>query len=288
MNFSVIIPAYNAERFLGEAIESVLRQTEPPSEVLVVNDGSSDGTERVARSFGSRVALISQANAGVAAARNVGAARAAHEWLAFLDADDAWRPEKLAYQKRVLREESSYSCLTQIQHASSTLEPRELSSGTSVDLRAMIFHAPDCAPTTPSSLVVARRLFDQIRGFDSRFQTLADWDLVLRLRLAGPMAFVNEPLVLYRRHDSNMSRAVALLDRETTVLMDKIFGELPLPHHLTTLERAARAYNDRVVAASLWVAGDRRTAALRAMRCAFRSPREGVALIRRFAASWGK
>lgn len=93
---SVVIPAHNAERFLAEAVASVRAQTWPAAEIIVVDDGSTDETARLAEQLGLKV--LSQAQAGAGAARNRGAEAATGEWLAFLDADDLWVPEKLAYQ----------------------------------------------------------------------------------------------------------------------------------------------------------------------------------------------
>ena len=92
---SVVIPAYNAERFIGEAIESVLAQTHPPFEVVVVDDGSTDATATVARGYPG-VTLIQRENGGIGAARNTGVAAATGDWLAFLDADDTWPPDRLS------------------------------------------------------------------------------------------------------------------------------------------------------------------------------------------------
>lgn len=93
-----IIPAWNAERYLGEALESVLAQTCPAGEIIVVDDGSTDGTARVAESFGEPVRCVRQQNAGAPAARNRGVREARGELIAFTDADDLWHPEKLARQ----------------------------------------------------------------------------------------------------------------------------------------------------------------------------------------------
>ena len=95
---TTIIPAFNAERYILEAIESALSQSYSNHEVVVVNDGSTDGTQQIVDSFGSRIRGIQQANSGPARSRNLGNSVAKGEWLAFLDADDTWHPQKLELQ----------------------------------------------------------------------------------------------------------------------------------------------------------------------------------------------
>lgn len=95
---TVIIPAYNREQYVGEAIRSALEQTRTPNEIIVVDDGSSDGTAAVARSFGGIVRCLSQKNGGCASARNHGVNEAKGDLLAFLDSDDQWVPQKLEWQ----------------------------------------------------------------------------------------------------------------------------------------------------------------------------------------------
>ena len=102
--FSVIIPTYNRENFVGRAIASVLRQDVTDYEIIVVDDGSSDGTQGVLADFGDAVTSIYQDNAGVSAARNAGILRAAGEWLAFLDSDDEWLPGYLGAQSNQIEQ----------------------------------------------------------------------------------------------------------------------------------------------------------------------------------------
>jgi len=104
---SAVIPAYNAEQYVGRAIESVLQQTRPAEEVIVVDDGSTDGTAAVVEDYGSKVRLIKQSNAGASEARNMGIKSAKSQWIAFLDADDEWLPEKLKVQMAHLRRNSN-------------------------------------------------------------------------------------------------------------------------------------------------------------------------------------
>jgi glycosyltransferase involved in cell wall biosynthesis len=101
LSYSVVIPAYNAERTLSESVESVVRQALPPLEIIVVDDGSSDSTAAVAQGFGG-VRVITQANAGPGSALNAGIAAAGGDVLAFLDADDVWMPDAMEGQVEVL------------------------------------------------------------------------------------------------------------------------------------------------------------------------------------------
>ena len=95
IRISAVIPAYNCEKYIGRAIQSVLSQTRPVDEIIVVDDGSTDTTAEIVRSFGDKVKLIQQENAGECAARNTGIKAASCQWVAFLDADDEWLPEKI-------------------------------------------------------------------------------------------------------------------------------------------------------------------------------------------------
>lgn len=99
---SVVIPAYNAEKCLGETLASVLAQTRPADEILVIDDGSQDDTEKIAKSFGSSIRYIRQANQGIAGARNTGIREARSEWIALLDHDDLMLPDKLQKQMSII------------------------------------------------------------------------------------------------------------------------------------------------------------------------------------------
>lgn len=110
--FSVVIPAFNAAATLARAIESVRAQSWAAHEILVVNDGSTDGTADVARQFGETVRLIRQKNSGVSVARNAGAAMATGDWLAFLDADDWYAPDRIRLHAEWIAEGASLDCLT--------------------------------------------------------------------------------------------------------------------------------------------------------------------------------
>ena len=103
MTITVVIPAYNSEKYIARAIDSVLTQTHKPDEIIVVDDGSTDNTSEIARKYEPSVKLIQQQNAGASVARNTGIEAATSEWIAFLDADDEWLPEKLKLQTEHLK-----------------------------------------------------------------------------------------------------------------------------------------------------------------------------------------
>ena len=110
--FSVVIPAFNAEKTLARAIESVRAQSWPAHEIIVVDDGSTDASAEVAAAFGAEVRLLRQANSGVSAARNAGAMAATGDWLAFLDADDWYAPDRLRLHAEWIAGDATLDCLT--------------------------------------------------------------------------------------------------------------------------------------------------------------------------------
>src|SRR5712664_390476 len=114
---SCIIPVFNGERYLREALDSILAQTHRPVEIIVADDGSSDGTAAVVASYGDHVHYLHQPNAGPAAARNLGLSAARGEFVAFLDADDLWHPEKLVHQRARFQARPELDlCVTHVQN----------------------------------------------------------------------------------------------------------------------------------------------------------------------------
>jgi len=195
---SVIIPVYNGERYLGEAIESVLGQTYRPLELLVVDDGSTDGSADVASSY-PEVSYMYQTNQGHGAAKNAGAAAARGEFLAFLDADDVWAPSKLRCQVTYLQANVDVGCV--LCNMASFLEPgqsepRWLGPAGLTEVPAYI----------PSALLVRKAVFEEIGGFDPTYQHANDIDFHLRAMDAGVAVGRVDELLLHRRiHDSNLS-----------------------------------------------------------------------------------
>jgi len=199
LKISVVIPAYNAERFLPRCLTSVFAQTLPPDEVIVVDDGSTDKTSEVAAALGARV--VKQKNGGQAAARNAGIHAASNEWIALLDADDLWLPEKLAHQAAAIRSDVvlvytgarhfDERGTRAIQHAIDPLTARKM--------------LQYCNPILPSSVLLRRQAALACGGMREAAYACEDWGMWVRLMPFGRFAAVDAPLTEYYVHPLGMS-----------------------------------------------------------------------------------
>lgn len=202
---SVIIPTFNRASTLKRTVDSALAQTHSPLEVIVVDDGSTDGTETVIRSYGERIRGIAQPNGGPSAARNTGAAAAQGEWLAFLDSDDVWKPEKIARQVDLVSRAGVRidCCMCNAAiidengvHGATTFG----ASGVSGDLTEGYWLNPAALIATRFILfnqvaLIRSQAFRDAGGFKPELRLLEDHDLALRLSVGGPWAFIADPLV---------------------------------------------------------------------------------------------
>jgi glycosyltransferase involved in cell wall biosynthesis len=214
MTVSAVIPTFDRAGPVCRALASVLAQTRLPDEVIVVDDGSRDDTAaRVAADFPGGT-LLRQDNRGVSAARNLGVAKSTGEWVAFLDSDDEWMPEKLERQcDALLRQPGHVLCHTDevwIRNGR-RVNPRRRHAkhGGRIFRRCL----PLCA-ISPSSAMIRRDVFDALGGFDEGLPACEDYDLWLRLCARHPVLLVDEPLVVkYGGHADQLSRTVPALDR---------------------------------------------------------------------------
>lgn len=192
---SAIIPSYNRISTIGRALESVLKQTYGVSEIILVNDGSTDKTEEwVAVNFPD-VTVIHQENQGVSAARNIGIQHATTDWIAFLDSDDVWYDEKLEKQVKAL--EGNPDCLMchteeqWIYNGKPKIVPESYRKK-----GGWIFE--DCLPRcaiAPSAALIHRSIFEKVGWFDESLPVCEDYDLWLRITSRHPVLLVNEPLI---------------------------------------------------------------------------------------------
>lgn len=219
---SVIIPTYNRARELAEAIRSVREQTHPATEILVVDDGSTDETGNLYQRMPAPIRYLRIEHAGVSAARNAGIRNAKGEWVAFLDSDDEWLPNKLARQFDCVRRTNAQVCFTGC--ATQSGERMDPSSGK--DLRAgedRFFTAPNelIFGRRPhpllTSLLVCRRTLLETGLFDESLHVAEDTQLIYRLAYRNGVAYINESLVKVTRRrtipglsDNRDLRAIAV------------------------------------------------------------------------------
>jgi glycosyltransferase involved in cell wall biosynthesis len=208
---SVIIPTYNRGWIIQEAIDSVLEQDFADIELIVVDDGSSDNTPEILRAYGSDIQVIRQSNRGVSAARNRGIQASAGRWIALLDSDDLWLPQKLARQVDFFSAHpDAMICQTGEQW---------VRKGVRVNPKArhrkfsgMIFEPSlELCLVSPSAAMIRKRLFSDVGLFDESLPACEDYDLWLRISCRFPVYLIDIPLIIKRGgHEDQLSRAPGL------------------------------------------------------------------------------
>jgi glycosyltransferase involved in cell wall biosynthesis len=219
---SVVIPTYNRLPTVKDAIESVLNQTYRDFEFWVVDDGSTDGTGEALRTFGDKVKYVSQNNRGVSAARNLGLRISRGKYLAFLDSDDLWEPQKLEIQVKCMEENPQFPlCYTDEVwiRGGTRVNPKKKHAKYS----GWIFEK--CLPLciiSPSSALMKRSLFDEIGGFDETLPVCEDYDLWLRVTCRYPVLFIDKKLIVKRGgHADQLSNRSWGNDRYRVMALEK-------------------------------------------------------------------
>jgi glycosyltransferase involved in cell wall biosynthesis len=213
MKISVVIAAYNASATIERAVQSVLAQSRPAEEILVVDDGSTDGTADIVRRFGSEVRLFSQTNGGASVARNTGIQSASGDWIAFLDADDEWLPEKLQKQEEFfvaypnIDWEYSNFIVTDFQG-----KPVKAAHETDcVDAVFEDYFGAYCRGryAWTSTLVIRKDVFAKAGFFEAGMKRAQDNDLWFRIAYSFPrVGYIGEPLAIYHRDTPGSSTKV--------------------------------------------------------------------------------
>lgn len=211
---SVIIPAYNAARTIAESIESVQRQTYPVDEIIVVDDGSTDETVEMVRKI-SGVKMVVQENQGVSVARNHGVSKSHGDYIAFLDADDLWHPQKIEIQMEAARQVKEFGIIgglhTEFSGVSELLSPLRYSlSEISISPVKFQRFLSTCFFGPPSALI-PRKIWEECGGFNPRWISGEDRDLWLRIASRHPVYRIELPLFYCRTNQvSNLSNKWAL------------------------------------------------------------------------------
>lgn len=222
---SAIVPVYNRANLIGETLRSILAQSLPPHEVIVVDDGSTDDTAHVIAGFGSTVRTVHLENSGAPAARNLGARLADGNWLWFCDSDDLWRPEYLERVRDVamsplhpefvfgnfaLVHDGVWSRQTKFDTAPADFWgriPRKVMARDSIALEPLYAHILHFQPIFHSTIAMSRAFFERTGGYDEAFARAGseDFEFTLRCAAQAPIGIVEEPLVGIRRHAGNFS-----------------------------------------------------------------------------------
>ncbi len=249
---SVIIPTFNARRFVTEAIDSVLRQTFQSFEIIVVDDGSTDATKDRLAQYGDRIRYFCKRNEGVSTARNYGIARSRGKFIALLDADDLWLPEKLERQMSFFENSEEIGlCYTSaitvdqdlnVLGYNDAIEYEDPCKALLLNMNILIL----------SSAIIRKSILKQAGGFDSNFSTCADKELWLRVSRLTRFCSVNKYLVKYREVVNSMSSNPDVSKRDTLSTLDKFFDQRNLPQKYRKIRRKAYSNNLMIVSGEYW------------------------------------
>lgn len=265
-SLSVIVPSYNSARFIAEALDSILAQSLQPEQIIVVDDGSTDGTADVVRRYQDpRIQYIRKQHGGVASARNAGLDAAHGEYIAFLDADDRWRPIFLETMHSYLAEDPTAGCVfsnfVRFQHPSGELLGDQFQWYPEIKRPALLRDAPYAHGRIPrerafSALVACgeipartqvmmfrRSTIEKLR-FDATLALGDDVDFALRAFMLAGVVFTDAPLAEVRCHDANVTRT------RDEIAVQELSGLRTLASQITR-ESDRRAYHDRLVKAHL-------------------------------------
>ena len=245
---SVIIPTFNRAHRISPSLESALQQTLTDYEIIVVDDGSTDNTrEFLSRRFGDSIRYISKAkNEGLARARNTGIEASRGKYIALLDDDDLWLPEKLALQVDRAQKNPSlglvYCGAYKVNEAGAVLEQiKPAKRGTIFE--DMLYRNYLLGPA--SIALMTRDVLHKTGCFDENLCPCADWDMWIRLARCAEVDFVEEPLVHYVLHDNNMHNDLARMEKDTFAILDKHWPQVV--QEKGCCERRNKTYSDHCI-----------------------------------------
>ncbi|MCK5188912.1 MAG: glycosyltransferase [Methylococcales bacterium] len=211
---SIVIPTFNRCRLLKRALTSVYKQTYSEYEIIVIDDGSTDGTAEMVQKWFPDVRYFYQSNKGVSASRNKGLEMAIGGWIAFLDSDDEWLPQKLEKQIELLKSTPDYKiCHTEEIWIRDGIRVNQMKKH--MKTGGWIF--PQCLPLcamSPSSILIHCSVFEDVGNFDITLPACEDYDLWLRITAKYPVRYIEEPQIIkYGGHEDQLSKKYWGMDR---------------------------------------------------------------------------
>ena len=245
-SISVVVTSYNSNETIGDAVASVLAQTHLPEEIIVVDDGSTDQSLEVLAKFAGRITVVHQDNQGPSAARNTGIAAASGEWVAFLDGDDSWHPEKLALQLVAMNNFSDAAVIA----SDWTRAPSGTYAHDEPHIERVFASEIAVLNRYQTSTVLARRsALDAAGGFDSALDSAEDWDMWLRISKLKPGILIKLPLVFYRDNPQGVSKDLRRLALAAEVIIDREASEEYFSHSF--IANLSAWHNQRFIVAAL-------------------------------------
>ena len=226
MNISVVIPSYNRKDFLKRSIDSAINQTKKPLEIIVVDDGSTDGTEAMIKSDYDFVKFIKQKNKGVSAARNIGIKVSIGEWICFLDSDDEWKKDKLEKQINAMKSNPGYKFF----HSNEIW----IKNGLRINQKKKhkkyggdIFDkCLDMCRISPSSVMIGKTVFDEVGNFNEDLVVCEDYELWLRICDKYRVFFIDEPLIIkYGGHQGQLSYSIESIENHRIKALEYLILE---------------------------------------------------------------
>jgi len=226
LNISVVIPSYNRREFLKRSIDSAINQTKKPLEIIVVDDGSTDGTETMIKSDYDFVKFIKQKNKGVSAARNIGIKVSIGEWICFLDSDDEWKKDKLEKQINAMKSNPGYKFF----HSNEIW----IKNGLRINQKKKhkkyggdIFDkCLDMCRISPSSVMIDKTVFDEVGNFNENLVVCEDYELWLRICDKYRVFFIDEPLIIkYGGHQGQLSYSIESIENHRIKALEYLILE---------------------------------------------------------------
>jgi len=247
---SVLIPTYNRATIITKAIDSALAQTYQSVEIVVVDDGSTDHTREVIAGYGDKIVYVYQENRGIAGARNTGFRHCSGAYIAFLDSDDYWLPEKLSRQMELFRQHPEYgmvACQCASIDAQGNFRKKNRPGASGWILEALFYKNF----IRTSAAVVTRHCIETVGYFDESLRECEEYDLWLRIAARFPIGFINEPLAVYTDNpagvstDSLAGRLHRLRVLEKQYLQERIAPHLYSRRIADTCHYIGRHYGER-------------------------------------------
>ena len=229
MRISVIIPTYNRKYLINRSIKSVINQSYKPFEIIVIDDGSEDGTFNYVREYFPEIVVIKQPNNGVSSARNLGIKIAKGDWIAFLDSDDEWFSKKLELQKRAIDQSDTYLiCHTNEIWIRNGVRVNQMKKHQKYG--GFIFEKSlDICRISPSSVLINKKVFEDIGEFDKSLKVCEDYDFWLRISSKYPVLFLDELLIKkYGGHEDQLSKNTIGIEQYRIQSLEKILKNIKL------------------------------------------------------------